>query len=222
MSESRTPNPEAPAEIPADLVRSWNQTAEQLFGSALSRPDIYQRVTTLIGATATALRERHAGAEELLAACAAPDATLAAILVGDPRVSLDGLDPTKLVAAACAMRYREVVQENAALARKAALAAGDPHGWTVLVESGPSEGDPYLPYQRMEAHAASGLVLAVGTRPDDTFTGCVHSVDVIHIDPATGALGSDPVDAALSIECTSPAEREENVERMRRELTRSN
>lgn len=218
---STEPDQVEPGGIPLDLQREWNRVAEQLFGSAMSRPDIYQRVTTLIGITATALRERRAGAQELLAACAAPQALMDAVLAGHPGVSMDGLDAAGLVAASCAMRLREVVEEEAALHRKRVLSAAEPNQWVVLDETGPAQGDPYVPYRRLEAHSSTGMVLAVSTRPDDTFTGCVHGVDVGRIDLDSGALGSEAADAAWSVECASAAEREENVARLRRELVAS-
>lgn len=216
MSELHNSGPLKPAGIPQETQRNWNRIAEGLFGSALSRPDIYQRVTIIIGLTATLLRDRHAGAEELLAVCDAPDELIADVAAANPQVSLEGLDAAQLVAGACAMRYREVVEETAALARKNALAAGEPDEWVVLMESGPSDGDPFLPYRRLEGHRATGLAISVGTRPDDSFTGCIHSIDALRIDPASGALGSAPVE--LSFECVTATEREENVDRIKREL----
>lgn len=218
MSESDISDPQQRAVVPADVLREWNRSAEQLFSSALSRTDIYERVTVLIGSTVQLLRARHAGATDLLAACAAPDALLAEVVGTDPALSIDGLDPAKLVAAASAMRYREVVDENAALARKAALAAGAADSWVVLYESGPFAGNPLVPYQRLEGHAAMGLAIAVGVRPDDDFVGCVHSVDVVQLDPATGGLGGRPVGADLSAECTTADVREANVERIKAAL----
>lgn len=218
MSELHNSGALESAGIPQETQRNWNRIAEGLFGSALSRPDIYQRVTTIIGLTATLLRDRHAGAEELLAVCDAPDNLIADVLAANPHVSLEGLDAAQLVAGACAMRYREVVEESAALARKNALAAGEPDEWVVLAESGPSDGDPFLPYRRLEGHRATGLAIAVGTRPDDSFTDCIHSVDVLRIDPASGALGSAPVGTELSFECVTAAEREENADRIKHEL----
>lgn len=204
--------------VPADLQQSWNRSAEQLFSSALSRPDIYQRVTTLIGKTAAMLRDRHAGAIELIAAAQSPDDLLSDVMAGDDRLSLDELDPFGLVGAACAMRYREVVEESAALTRRDALATADPDQWVVLVESGPPAGDVFVSYRRLEAHRNSGLALAIATRPDNDFTGCVHSIDILRIDIGSGALLGPPDGMESSVEYSTAAAREEGVERIKSEL----
>lgn len=224
MTESRVSGNPAPAAISPELQRDWTRAAEQLFGSALSRPDLYQRATILVGQAAGVLRARRAGVEDLLGAYEAPGGLIGEVIAGDSSLSIDGLDPTQIVAAACAMRYREVVDETAAAHRKAALAAAtDPRDWVVLTESGPSEGDPYVPYRRLEAQRSTGFALAVSTRPDDQFTGCVHGVDLLQIDPESGDLCAAPVglDVHTSLECGSRAEREQNVERIKAELAAS-
>lgn len=221
MTESHVSGNSGQSVIPQDVQRNWNHAAEQVFGSALSRPDIYQRATTVVGKVVAVLRARAAGTDELLYACEAPDELVGRVLAEQKGLSVEGLDVSQLVAAACAMRYREVVDESAAASRKSVLAASsEPRQWVVLAESGPYEGDPFVPYRRLEAQRASGLVLAIGTRPDDEFAGCIHSIDILRIDSGSGKLLDAPanLEIARSFESTSSREREQDVITIKQEL----
>lgn len=221
MSQNLPVNqPEQPA-ITAELQRDWSQAAEKIFGSAVSQPDVYQRVTTLVGLMVADLRDRREGTEGLLTAWEQPNELMQRVLAGNSRLSSEGLDVSQVVAATCSMRYREVVDEQAAASRLAALAAAaDPDAWVVLLESGPPEGDPFLPYHRLEAQPSTGRAIAVSTSPDEQFTGCVHSVDVLSIDTRTGEFADAPAGAVAdsSFECQTQQDRESGVARIKQFL----
>jgi len=221
MSQNLPGNQPVQPAITAELQREWSQAAEKIFGSAMSRPDVYQRVTTLVGLMVADLRDRREGTEGLLAAWEQPNELMQRVLTGDSRLSGEGLDVSQVVAATCSMRYREVLDEQAAASRLAALAAAaDPDAWVMLLESGPPEGDPFLPYRRLEAQPSTGLAIAVSTNPDERFIGCVHSVDVVSIDTSTGEFAGAPAGAAAdsSFECQTQQDRESGVARIKQVL----
>jgi hypothetical protein len=62
----------------------------------------------------------------------------------------------------------------------------------VVEETGSPEGDPFLPYSRIEVEAGTGRAVLVTTVPDDDYRGVVHQVRAVRLDLGTGAVGSEP------------------------------
>jgi hypothetical protein len=124
-----------------------------------------------------------------------------------------------LATAAFAIRYGEVTawvaarRRRRAMARAAAQANGGPGGWLVLDETGDPAGDPFIAYRRLEVDPVTGAGVLVETRPDESFTGVIHGVQVISVDPATGELTAD--NDAEYCEFSSAEEREERVSALR-------
>jgi hypothetical protein len=108
-------------------------------------------------------------------------------LVTEPSV---GIGPELVAAAACAMRYREIVTTGAAQRRLTALARARDQGleWTVVEENGDLARAPYIPYQRVEAQVRTGRAVIISVEPDETLTGAVHRIDAADLDLATGTL----------------------------------
>jgi len=129
-----------------------------------------------------------------------------AALAGDLPPDLAGVSPDVLAAAACAMRYRELVTAQVAQRRLAALGRARDEGlaWAVVEESGDEARAPFVPYQRVEAHVPSGRAVIISIEPDETLVGAVHCLDAGELDLATGglqvgeSLGSYPDAAALT------------------------
>src|SRR5215467_5810590 len=175
---------DAPAspQVPAVVLRSWDQAEAKLFPLVMARPDVYERALRMIAELAARLRDTCPDVPALLAAH-----ERGADLVAEPD---PGIGPELVAAAACAMRYREIVTTGAAQRRLAALARARDQGleWTVVEENGDPARAPYLPYQRVEAHVRSGRAVIISVEPDETLTGAVHRIDAADLDLATGGL----------------------------------
>ena len=171
----------------------WQAAAERAFGSALQHPEAYQRTASL-GRCAPdrRLREAGPGPAALVAAWAAPRALLDGVQAADARLDYHGSEPRA--------RGRRGIRDALPRGRRRDRAAQRLHGSlpTVPREAGscsrsraPRDGDPFVPYRRVEAEPATGRALLVTTRPDDTFTGCVHEVVSGLLDlPPAGCVGT--------------------------------
>ena len=103
--------------------------------------------------------------------------------------SLAGLRLDLIAAAACAMRYRELITARAASRRLEAFAGAREGGgsWAVIEETGDESRAPFLPYQRVEAHVPSGRALIISIEPDETLSA-VRRIDQASLDLASGRL----------------------------------
>src|SRR6516225_6292221 len=186
------------AQVPPAVLRSWDQAEAKIFPLVMARPEVYERALRMIADLAARLRETCPDVPALLAAH-----EQGADLVTE---ACPGVGPELIAAAACAMRYREIVSTGAARGRLAALARARDQDldWTVVEENGDPARAPYLPYQRVEAHVPSGRAVIISIEPDETLVGAVHRLDAGELDLATGglqvgeSLGSYPDAAALA------------------------
>jgi hypothetical protein len=172
----------APPQVPATVLRSWDQAEAKLFPLVMARPDVYECALRMIADVAARLRDTCPDVPALLAAH-----ERGAGLVTEPSPAIA---PELVAAAACAMRYREIVTTDAAQRRLAALALARDRGleWAVVEENGDPARAPYIPYQRVEAHVRSGRAVIISVEPDETLTGAVHRLDAADLDPDTGQL----------------------------------
>jgi hypothetical protein len=173
--------------IPPAVLRSWDEAEARLFPLVMARPDLYQQAISMIQRMLGHLRETCLDLPALLAAHE-HGADVAAGDLAD--VAAAGIRPDLVAAAACAMRYRELVASLAADGRLAALARARDQGlsWAVVEETGSQDRAPYVPYQRIEADVASGRAVIVSIGPDETLSRAVHRLDEGQIDLATGGL----------------------------------
>ena len=179
--------------VPAEVLRSWDLAEARLFPLVMARPDLYERSVRLIGALAARLRQTCPDVPALLAehgrgAALAEEA--------GPDASALGVRPELIAAAACAMRYRELVTAGAAQRRLAALAHARDRSlaWAVVEESGDEARAPYIPYQRVEAHVASGRAIIISVEPDETLSRAIRRLDAGQLNLDTGALeAGDPL-----------------------------
>jgi hypothetical protein len=173
-------------EIPRAVLRSWDEAEARLFPMVMARPDIYQQSVSMIQELLRRLRETTPDLPSLLAA----DQRGGDLLADLPDAADAGIRPDLVAAAACAMRYRELVASLAAQGRLAALArAGDQgQSWAVVAETGSEDRAPFVPYQRIEAEAGTGRAIIISIEPDETLSRAVYRLDEGQIDLATGAL----------------------------------
>ena len=184
------PGPESGSAVPRAVLRSWDEAEARLFPTIMARPDVYQQSVTLIQQLAGKLRESCADLPSLLAAHERGGA-LVDDLLGEPaRASDAGIRPDLVAAAACAMRYRELIASLAAQGRLAALARARDQGqsWTVAAETGSEDRAPYVPYQRIEAEAGTGRAVVISIEPDETLSRARYRLEQGQIDLATGSL----------------------------------
>src|SRR5215831_8405658 len=89
------------SQVPAAVLRSWDQAEAKLFPLVMARPDVYERALRMITDVAARLRDTCPDVPALLAAH-----ERGADLVAEPD---PGIRPELVAGAACAMRYREIV-----------------------------------------------------------------------------------------------------------------
>ena len=174
-------------EVPRAVLRSWDEAEARLFPTIMARPDVYQQAVSLIQRLLGRLRETCLDLPSLLAAH-----ERGGDLVDELAEGADaGIQPGLVAAAACAMRYRELVASLAAQGRLAALARARDQGqsWAVVAEIGSEDRAPFVPYQRIEAEAGTGRAVIISIEPDETLSRAVYRLDHGQIDLATGGLG---------------------------------
>ena len=173
-------------EAPRAVLRSWDEAEARLFPTIMARPDVYQQAVSLIQRLLGRLRETCLDLPSLLAAH-----ERGGDLVDELAEGADaGIQPGLVAAAACAMRYRELVASLAARGRLAALARARDQGqsWTVVAETGSEDRAPFVPYQRIEAEPGSGRAVVISIEPDETLSRALYRLDQGQIDVATGGL----------------------------------
>jgi hypothetical protein len=181
-------SPDEP-DVPENTAASWRTAETQLFSALLSRPDLYQDVTVLVGLTVDRLRRLGPTTTALLEA-SARITELVHVVLEESGLRSAEIRSDVVGRAALALRHREVVGEQASARRRDLLAAARATGtaWVVLEEVGEWEGDPLVPYRRLEAEAATGRLLLVTATPDDDFRSSRHAVQELHVDLDTGLV----------------------------------
>jgi hypothetical protein len=173
-------------QVPRAVLRSWDQAEARLFPTIMARPDVYQQSVTLIQQLLGRLRDTCPDLPALLAAH-----ERGGDLVADLAGAADtGIQPDLVAAAACAMRYRELVASLGAQGRLAALARARDQGqaWAVVEETGSPDRAPFVPYQRIEAEVSTGRAVIISIEPDETLSRAVHRLDEGQVDLVTGGL----------------------------------
>jgi hypothetical protein len=182
------PQPEEPG-VPPSVLRSWDEAEARLFPLVMAQPELYEQALGAVRELIARLRETCPDLPALLAAHER-GGDLVADLGEEAAAGVPGIGPGLIAAAACAMRYREIVAQMAAQGRLAALAAARAQGlsWAVLEESGSADRAPFVPYQRVEADVGSGRAVVVSIGPDETLSRAVYRLDEARVDVTSGAL----------------------------------
>jgi hypothetical protein len=173
-------------EVPRSVLRAWDQAEAQLFPTIMARPDVYQQSVGLIQRLLGRLRETCPDLPALLVAHERGGDLVAELYEGAEA----GIQPDLVAAAACAMRYRELVAGLVAEGRLAALARARSAGrsWAVVSETGSEERVPFVPYQRVEAEVGTGRAVIISIEPDETLSRAVYRLDQAQLDLASGGL----------------------------------
>jgi hypothetical protein len=185
------PPAEAAAElqVPPSVLRSWDEAEARLFPLVMAQPEVYELALGLVRRLLERLRETCPDLAALLAAHER-GADLVADLTEGLAAGVPGVRDAVIAAAACAMRYRELVALITVRRRLAALDRGRQEGlaWMVVEESGSPDRAPYVPYHRVEAEVGSGRAVIVSIGPDETLSRAVYRLDAGQLDVASGAL----------------------------------
>ena len=197
--------------IPRAVLRSWDEAEARLFPTVMARPDLYQQSVSMIQRLLALLRETCPDLASLLAAHER-GGDLAADLSPDLAEQADaGIRPDLVAAAACAMRYRELMASLAAAGRLTALARARDQGqaWAVVEETGSPDRAPFVPYQRIEAEVGTGRAVIISIEPDETLSRVVHRLDEGQVDLVTGGLQvGEAIGSYLDPEAVAAALRE--------------
>jgi hypothetical protein len=201
--------------VPALVAAAWQRAETLAYSTVTERPDLYQEVVRLVRRTADHLRLLGPGTSTLLSAHDRGPELVAAV-AEDSGIPAWDLDLGVVAGAALALRYREVRAEQAARRRLRRIEEGSAAGqaWVVLEEAGAREGDPFLPYERLEVEVATGRAILVTAEPDDDYRGCAHHVRRVRLDLGTGAVGADAEDPDAVAFADAEA-REHAVDRLR-------
>jgi hypothetical protein len=179
-------------QVPPSVLRSWDQAEARLFPLVMAQPEVYEQALGLVRQLLERLRETCPDLPALLAAHERGADLLADVPAAEAAGGFGGFGARAevIAAAACAMRYRELVALITARRRVAALdrARADGLAWTVVEESGAQDRAPYVPYQRVEAEVGSGRAVIVSIGPDETLSRAVYRLDAGQVDVASGAL----------------------------------
>src|SRR5260370_3544003 len=147
------PGSESVAAVPRAVLRSWDEAEARLFPTIMTRPDVYQQAVSLIQRLLGRLRETCLDLPSLLAAH-----ERGGDLVGELAGEADaGVQPGLVAAAACAMRYRELVASLAAQGRLAALARARDRGesWAAGEGTRSVGAAPFVPVPRNASPCAA-------------------------------------------------------------------
>lgn len=228
MTESRgpadgaAPSPLDDPLVPLETQARWQQGEARLYPAVTTRPDLYQRVVTLVRLTVDSLRGLGPSTGALLAASQRGTGIVSEVLA-EHGLSAYEIDVELVGQAAFAMRYREVAAEQASSARLRAVAQAQRDGrlWVVLEERGFVAGDPFVPYTRLEVEVATGFGLLVTAVADADYRGVEHSVEPVELDLCTGAVGPAQDPRIPSTTHPTATAREEHAAAVREQVSRA-
>jgi hypothetical protein len=184
-------SPDQPDDAPVPMLRSlaWQQAEARLYPAVTSRPDVYQRAVRIVALLVGRLRLLGTSTSALLAAADRGPELVVEVLT-ESGMSGAELDLALLAEAALAMRHREVVGAQATARRLRTLSGARQSGqdWVVVEEQGYAEGDPFVPYHRLEVEVSTGRALFVTATATEDYTDVIHAVEVLRVDLVTGSV----------------------------------
>ncbi|HEX3425251.1 MAG TPA: hypothetical protein VHT30_03910 [Acidimicrobiales bacterium] len=165
------------------LIASWSRAEENLYTPLLADPQAYEQVVHLVGALANYLREHVSDVAGLAAASERGTGLVADVL---PEAALPWIPLADAVAAACAIRYREVrvitAQAHRASALRGAAEAGET--WVRIVDPNSAIAARVAP--ALLVHVRSGMAIACATELDPETGGARFTSSPVMVDPTTG------------------------------------
>lgn len=188
MFESDKPKPKQ-----QEAVRRWNTAEQQLYPALLSSPAGYERYMSLV----RGICDELGSVRDVEALVDAYDEGLdvAATAAEARSIPTHGLDMDLAVGAAFCLRYREVLAETRRDTVKKRIDEARARGdrWVDLEGSPPFLQMPFPPWHSVEMRLPDGAGIHswVEESLDETGDGFEYGVEVIKLDPETGAWLTD-------------------------------
>jgi hypothetical protein len=165
----------------AGTIAGWSRAEDELYRPLMADPSLYEDVVRQVGEVVAWLRETAADVPALMAAFHRGGVA-------------DGAVPGPLaLAAACAIRHRELQGQAESARRLAALAAARAAGeaWATI-EPRPLAGGIGSAGPRLFVHAGSGVGVSADTEMDPESGAPLFVARPVAVDLATGGLAPPP------------------------------
>jgi hypothetical protein len=170
-----------------ELRRRWRLGEQRLYPMIMVAPEAYEVYVRLVRTIADELKS-CATLDELVDAYADRMAIVEHAAAGGG-MSSTGLDLDLAVDAAFQLRHTELEDElQRAEVRRRIADMEERAGWVVLTESALVAEKLFPPYRRLEMHLPDGTGLDVSVELDLETGRPRYAVEVVQLDPATGAL----------------------------------
>jgi hypothetical protein len=166
-----------------DAIATWRRAEARVYPSVMHNATIYEQYIAVVRAIAEELSDVHRE-EDLVTAWHERRDIATAVIERSPPTMRAVMDMDAVRDAAFCHRHREITRERGKeIARErleAARRAGDE--WVVLFEDVTPLGS-----HRLEMHVASGRALHASTQVDAERPTPAFELEVVQLDPATGA-----------------------------------
>lgn len=197
------------------LIAAWSRAEENLYTPLLADPQAYEEVVRLVGALADYLRE-HVTDLAGLAAVSERGVDLVADVL--PEAALPWIPLADAVAAACAIRYREVrvtaAQAHRASALREAADAGET--WVRVVDPNSAIAARVAP--ALLVHVPSGMAIACATELDPGTGGARFTASPVLVDTTTGDVVGPLETVGPPRSSASPEGRDTDVEELQHQI----
>jgi len=166
-----------------DAIATWRRAEARVYPSVMHNPTIYEQYIAVVRAIAEELSDVRRE-EDLVTAWHDRRDIATAVIERSPPTMRSVMDMEAVRDAAFCHRHREITRERGKeIARErleAARRAGDE--WVVLFEDVTPLGS-----HRLEMHVRSGRALHASTQVDAERPTPAYELEVVQLDPATGA-----------------------------------
>jgi hypothetical protein len=166
-----------------DAIATWRRAEARVYPSVMHNPTIYEQYIAVVRAIAEELSDVRRE-EDLVTAWTERRDIATAVIERSPPTMRAVMDMEAVRDAAFCHRHREITRERGKeIARErleAARRAGDE--WVVLFEDVTPLGS-----HRLEMHVRSGRALHASTQVDAERPTPAYELEVVQLDPATGA-----------------------------------
>jgi hypothetical protein len=166
-----------------DAIATWRRAEARVYPSVMHNPTIYEQYIAVVRAIAEELSDVRRE-EDLVTAWHERRDIATAVIERSPPTMRAVMDMEAVRDAAFCHRHREITRERGKeIARErleAARRAGDE--WVVLFEDVTPLGS-----HRLEMHVRSGRALHASTQVDAERPTPAYELEVVQLDPATGA-----------------------------------
>jgi hypothetical protein len=168
---------------PEDAIATWRRAEARIYPSVMHNPTIYEQYIAVVRAIAEELSDVHREDDLVTAWHERRDIATAVIERGPPTMRAV-MDMDAVRDAAFCHRHREITRERGKEIARERLEAARLAGaeWVVLFDDVTPLGS-----HRLEMHVRSGRALHASTQVDAERPTPAFELEVVQLDPATGA-----------------------------------